>query len=187
MLDVTTPRFERFFAKLLGAEGGFNDIKADRGGATNFGISLKFLQSLTLSAGDIDHDGDIDRDDILALTPAKAMEIYKANFYDPVAGGAIKDDRVAYATFDAAVNCGNRTGAMLLQMAVNRLGLTLKPDGNIGSKTLDAVNALPGPWLLHELIEVRKQHYDAIITKAPDQKQFWRGWMNRNYGLIEKV
>ena len=38
-------RFEHAFAELLGIEGGFVDDPVDRGGATKYGISLRFLKA----------------------------------------------------------------------------------------------------------------------------------------------
>ena len=35
--------FQNAVKKVIQMEGGYNDIKEDRGGATNYGISLNFL------------------------------------------------------------------------------------------------------------------------------------------------
>ncbi len=48
-------------------EGGYFDHPNDPGGVTMYGVSLMFLKSLGLVEGDIDGDGDIDRDDVLAI------------------------------------------------------------------------------------------------------------------------
>ena len=46
---------------IIQREGGYNDIKEDKGGATNFGISLRYASGIGL---DLDNDGDVDKDDI---------------------------------------------------------------------------------------------------------------------------
>ena len=38
--------FESAIKKTLKHEGGYNEVKGDAGGATNFGISLRFLKSI---------------------------------------------------------------------------------------------------------------------------------------------
>ena len=40
-------------------EGGYVNDPDDPGGATNYGVSLRWLKSLGLDQGDIDHDGDL--------------------------------------------------------------------------------------------------------------------------------
>ena len=58
-------------------EGGFVDHKNDPGGATNYGVSLRWLKNEGI---DIDGDGKIDINDIKALTPSKAAELFKKEF-----------------------------------------------------------------------------------------------------------
>lgn len=68
---------------ILKHEGGLTDDPYDRGGITNYGISLKFAQSTKdKELLDIDKDGDIDREDIKKLTKERAIEVYKKHFWD---------------------------------------------------------------------------------------------------------
>jgi lysozyme family protein len=80
-------------AKLLGVEGGFVDDRADRGGATKYGISLRFLKAEgAIDANhdgfadfDLDMDGDIDGADIRNLTMSEAVALYHRCFWEPLA------------------------------------------------------------------------------------------------------
>ena len=68
--------FEAAHAHVAKWEGGYFDHPNDPGGVTMYGVSLMFLKGLDLWGGDIDGDGDIDRDDVLAVT--KECQIARA-------------------------------------------------------------------------------------------------------------
>ena len=71
-----SPRYARAARKLLQIEGGFVDDPKDRGGATKYGISLRFLAAEGAfdedgdgkADFDLDLDGDIDGQDIRDVT-----------------------------------------------------------------------------------------------------------------------
>lgn len=70
-------KFEEALENTLAFEGGFNDVKGDKGGATKYGISLNFLKSEKI---DIDGDKDTDADDIRLLDRVKVTKLYKEHF-----------------------------------------------------------------------------------------------------------
>ena len=57
--------FDTAIKKVLKHEGGYVDHKNDPGGATKYGISLRFIRKSNTEL-DLDGDGDIDSDDYLA-------------------------------------------------------------------------------------------------------------------------
>ena len=92
--------FESAIKQTLIHEGGYNEVKGDAGGATNFGISLRFLKGLddNLDLADINNDGKIDSLDIKNLTEEHAKKIYfeefwKANKCDLLASVLVVWDR----------------------------------------------------------------------------------------------
>lgn len=177
-------RFSICLAALLRAEGGFNDIAADRGGATNFGISLRFLRAeaaINPAIRALFPDGPIDATDIRSLTIDQAAKIYLWCFWLPLNCDALPA-QVDHAVFDQAVNAGARTAVRLLQRAVNTATArynTLLEDGAFGQKTLLAVKALPADQLAAAMRTVAAARYRALAKADPSQNVFLAGWLAR--------
>lgn len=171
---------------VLEHEGGFVDHPDDPGGATNHGISLRFLRDLP--DGDIDGDGDVDADDIRSLTPAVAGKFYKARFWDKVGCDRLPP-AVAVAVFDAAVNCGTSRAVRWLQEACNMMGAHLLVDGVSGSKTYAATVALGRdkgePLAL--LCGLRRQEYYNALAGKKEFRTFHLGWTRRVSSLLQRI
>lgn len=161
-------------------EGGFVDHSNDPGGATNFGVSLRFLRQEGI---DIDGDGDVDINDIRALTAAKSRDIYKEKFWIPCKCAQIRSTIIAAKVFDMAVNMGQRQAFKLVQRAVNALQYEhdLVVDGLVGVKTIDALNDLETKD--HELIDAIREEqadfYENLIHNKPELADFRLGWLRR--------
>ncbi|WP_413206735.1 glycoside hydrolase family 108 protein [Rhodospirillum sp. A1_3_36] len=167
-------------AEVLAHEGDFVNHPADPGGATNHGVSLRFLRSLGLELGDVDGDGDIDVDDIKALTSDDAAELFHLKFWGPCGCDKIAEISpiLAIKLFDVAVNVGVRQAVKLLQRATVPLGVGVVDDGIVGPQTLSAIRALRG-HLVSELCLQQRRFYLALIKKNPALKAFEAGWLAR--------
>lgn len=167
--------FERCLKVILGAEGGYSDHPADKGGKTNMGITEGTLAN-AYSKGIVPHK------DIKKLTRDEAANIYKVNYWVPS-----KAAEMAYPLcllhFDAAVNHGLGGAAKLLQRTINRIkGPVLKVDGVVGPATIKEVRLIPSGNLIFfcvELLKTRKEYFEAIAQNNPSQKVFLKGWLNR--------
>ena len=153
-------RFEHAFAELLGIEGGFVDDPVDRGGATKYGISLRFLKAEGAidedldgyADFDLDMDGDIDGADIRKLTVGDAKSLYKRSFWQVLECESFPRP-IGEMLFDQGVNGGNHAAKKLLQQAINAVlragqyrSIPLKVDGQIGEKARRAFDSM---WARH--------------------------------------
>jgi len=181
-------RFDEAVRRVLDHEGGFVDDPDDPGGATNWGVSLRFLRarlSGTNVAGidlDADGDGDVDADDVRGLTREQAVELYRTEFWDrydyekmPVGVGE--------KVFDACVNMGPRTAHRLLQRAIRAAGGgDLDDDGIVGPKTESALWAVGAPaCVVASFRSEMAGFYRVLATRRPSMEKFLRGWLRRAY------
>ncbi len=167
--------FEIAVDKLLKLEGGFVDNPADNGGATNYGISLRFLKSIQPTAT---------VNDIKTLNLLTAMNLYKKYFWDAYKIGQINDQGVAEKVFDMFVNMNPKSAALIVQKSINFLFYgKLTEDCIIGEKTIQAINnEVPG--LLLQIIRLNcVRHYVSIADKDKSQRQFFFGWV-KNRALL---
>jgi len=148
--------FELAAEKTLANEGGFVDDLFDKGGATNFGLSQRSYPTLNIKE----------------LTQEEALAIYKRDFwkYDDVL-----DQRIADKIFDMAFNMGH-AAIFLLQEIVLQV---VRPDGQWGPVTLDAVNRMDADALLTAYKAKLVSHYEAIAIANPTQEKFLKGWTAR--------
>jgi lysozyme family protein len=169
--------FEKCIPIILDHEGGskYTETPNDPGGATKFGISLLFLGKLSLIDGDIDHDGNIDADDIKSLSESQAENLYHEYFWNPLNLDEIKNNLLSLHIFDHAVNAGNGTAVKILQKLVNA-----DVDGKIGPNTISLVDKYSS---IHNIVSdyanARKRFYDNIISLHPNMVKFRAGWYNR--------
>lgn len=181
--------FKRAFRTTFNLEGGYVDDKVDNGGATNFGISMRFLKSLPVDKADINGDGQVTIADIEALKPEHAKEFYEKYFWNPCRCSEMHGD-VAVLHFDAAVNSGNKQANKLLQRALNSVGGNLVVDGACGLKTVGAVNAAccngkDGLFrLCVAMLNERQQFYNGLANDR-SQRTFHLGWTRRVSHLLE--
>lgn len=177
-----TNHFDYAFDKTLGHEGGYNNVKGDAGGATNYGVSLRFLSDLFKSKDwvDLDNNGKIDAEDIKNLSKKDAKKIYFEDFWLKNKIDKIQNKEVAAKFFDMSVNMGLTQSTKILQRALNHFKLfNLSEDGKIGPATLQAVNQTHGEQLLHMLRKECENFYTSLVERKPEYKKFLKGWLIR--------
>ncbi len=160
---------------VLKHEGGFVNDPADRGGATNLGITQATL------SGWRGHQVSVD--DVRNLTESEAREIYETNY--------LKKPKIDWLPFpypqvfvmDMAVNHGPGRAIKILQKTINKAGFgPISVDGGMGPATKAAAERAQeemGNYFQNALVEERKAFYEAIMAKNPSQERFRNGWMRR--------
>jgi lysozyme family protein len=160
--------------EIIRREGGFVNHVADRGGATNYGITIG-----TLSAW---RGKQVTVNDVRNLTLAEAKKIYEHQYIIQPNFHRIENAFLREVVVDAGVHSGTRTSARWLQRAV---GVTA--DGIIGPITLAAVNRADSRSVAAKCLAHRVRFLGNLITRDRSQAAFAAGWANRLGELIERV
>lgn len=172
-------------AKTLKWEGGYCNVAGDRGGETIFGIARNMHPKLSLW-----NIMDTYKNDFESFSKANYKELekqclgntdfkkqmdsfYREEFWDKIKGDCIESQHVANALYDFAVNSGVSRAVKSIQEV---LGVVV--DGNLGNKTLEAINKQEGKALCNKLCDKRKAFFEAIAKKGQNAK-FLNGWLNR--------
>lgn len=169
--------FAKAVAHIFEAEGGYVNNPYDRGGPTNFGITLA-----TLAA----HRGrPATANELSLLTKSEAEAIYLTRYWTPNGFDALASATVATVVFDQAVNRGPRIAVRALQSV---LELTTSPgldiDGDLGAQTALAANQAPERQLTIALIIEAQRGYVELWRAYPTQAHFLPGWLARTWQLF---
>lgn len=157
--------FEQGWKHIGLREGGFVNHRNDKGGATNWGITMGTYsrwQNRPVSVAEVEK-----------MSKETAKEIYRIFYWRPLDLDEVKHAGAGIAIFDQAVNRGLGFGK-----TVQRL-VGVNPDGHFGKKTLAAINARPGGEIVEIIARNAEAKYRAIVAADPSQMVFLKGWLNR--------
>lgn len=175
--------FDQAIEYVLHNEGVLSENPNDRGGITVFGISLRFLKSLSpieLKNYGI-HDA-VTEQTIRDLTEQQAKDILYGEFWQHARFSEIKNQEQCNYIFDMAVNSGIAQAIKCAQRAcwacMKRRALV--DDGILGDKTLMTIN-MCGFLLMPALRSERAGYYRLITQSNPENHVFLQGWLKRAY------
>jgi lysozyme family protein len=161
-------QFEPAFSKMMQNEGGYKltNIANDRGGMTYAGISRRAWQNWpgwsAVDAGQTPLTSDV-------------RIFYKLNFWDKIQGDFIDNDKIAESIFNFGVNAGTKVAVKLAQIVAG-----VEPDGNVGPKTLEALNKIPDAMFIPAYTLAKIARYRDIVKRDRTQIKFLMGWINRS-------
>lgn len=166
------PAFMAVIDKTLKHEGGFVDDKSDPGGATNWGISLRFLKGLNPK---------VTKYTIMKLTLDQAMEIYYVHFWKKFKMDAFPLS-IAAKLFDITVNAGNVQAVKILQRALRAVTLEhIVNDGIAGPVTFQILKKCDESALLAAFRSEHAAFYRELVASKPAFAKFKDGWLARAY------
>jgi lysozyme family protein len=114
--------FDIAIQNVLANEGEFVDDPKDSGGATKYGISLKWLKSLEGLVEAQIVAGVITVETIQQLTREQACALYRRYFWEPHAYERIANQHIATKVFDLTVNMGSVASHRCVQWALHATG-----------------------------------------------------------------
>lgn len=180
---VLASDFDRAIEFVLDHEGVYAE---DHAGPTKYGITLATLRALgdlddDEFVGDVDCDGDVDREDIRRLTREDAKGIYHRQWWMRYGYSAIINDRVAAKVLDLSVNMGPRRAHLLVQQALRACSKPVQLDGILGHETIGAINAVVPERVLCSLRSEAAGFYRLLVHRRPERGRYLSGWLNRAY------
>ena len=183
MADV----FDRLMTHVLGNEGGYANHPDDRGGETNWGVTVGVARKFGYAGP------------MRSMTRDQAVSIYRAKYwgapgYDRI---ALLSERVAGELFDTGVNMGPAVASTMLQRALNALNRQgkdypdLKADGDIGPATRSALTAFlrarggEGEVVLLKALNVLQgERYISLAEGRAANESFLYGWLRTRVEIV---
>lgn len=162
--------FADVWPMILRHEGGYVDHPADKGGPTNFGITLKTLDAY-LKGGSL---LPVTAFDVKNLNVTTAMKIYVDRYWSVIRAGEIQSQTVANAFMDMAVLMGPAQAAKLMQSVFG-----IKQDGIVGPVTLAQINASTERNTLAKFYMACTNFLVRLAAIDPTQVVFLTNWMKR--------
>jgi lysozyme family protein len=171
---------DELIEEVIEREGGYVNHPADRGGATNWGIT----EGVARRHGYVG--------EMRALPKSEAVAIYKRLYWLAPRFNAIAERAPALAAelFDTGINMGTGTATAFLQRALNALNRTgsdyadITVDRQIGAATLSALDAFlkkrgrgAETVLVKAVDALQGAHYVRLAETRPSQEAFLYGWL----------
>ncbi len=171
-------------------EGGLVDHKKDPGGITQWGVSLRHARNVgairsargvELLNFDLDNDGDIDADDIRALTKEQAKIVY-VNFWQrhrfkEITSPDGQHRKVVMKFYDLCLPMGYGGASRVVQRTLNTLQIATVEDGFVGPISRTNLNEAIAwnPVATLTTLMAQGEGYFRDLD-APD---FEKGWVKR--------
>lgn len=159
--------FDTAFEYLLQNEGAtFTDDKVDKGGPTNFGITLPVYSKY------LDREASVH--DLEVIDEETAKDLYLKLFWNVLYCDLLPYP-IAVTLFDTAVNKGQGVAIGFAQACLSGI----KADGIMGEETLKALQATDPEIFIVNYIKALLGSQIDLCLHAPSQLKYLKGWANR--------
>lgn len=170
---------------IVKSEGGYVNDPSDPGGPTKYGVTIHTMRRLNM---DLDHDGDVDIQDVKALTIGDAIEVFEKHYFKQAHINVLPQDLQA-AVYDMNVNSG-KNSIKMLQLTLNLFQAGLVVDSGLGQKTIDAafraVTDKGGIVVRDAFSVMRRDYLYSIADNRPASRKYAKridggkgGWIVR--------
>lgn len=149
--------------EILEFEGGYVDHPADKGGATNLGVTQRVYNAYRKALG-------LELRSVKELSIVEARAIYEEQYLKPIRFDSLPK-ALGFALADYAVNSGVSRAVKGLQKILGGLEV----DGILGANTLAKIKTRNSVELAKALCEERL----AFVRRLSNYKTFGRGWEAR--------
>lgn len=153
--------YEQAITQVFKDEGGYTNDRADKGGPTNWGITIYDARKYWKP--------DATAEDVKNMPKSVAEEIYVLHYARPLEYDSLPAG-VDYAVLDYGINSGIGRSAKVLQRL---LGVT--EDGSIGPVTLHAANSSDPNHLINSIYNERLE----FLKGLSNWNVYGHGWTNR--------
>lgn len=169
-------RFDDCLKVVLQFEGGYSDRAADRGGATNKGVTQATYTEWRVDQG-------LQPQAVRAISDTEVATIYRDGYWTAASRFSAPLDLVV---FDAAIQHGTGRAIKCVQRVIG-----VDADGLWGPRSDGALRAAlqqrTPRQLAQAVIDERRRFYNAIVAADPDQAANLNGWMNRMKSLERAI
>jgi lysozyme family protein len=160
--------------KILKWEGGYVNNPFDKGGATNMGVTLAAWQHLGHPTAT--------EEDIKSLTHDD-FKIVLRQYWNQWQADRIENQSIAEILVDWVWGSG------IWGIKIPQQILGVVADGQVGNKTIEALNAVNPAEFYAKIFQARKEFLAHIVAHNQSQSIFLKGWLNRlnDYQFEETV
>jgi len=177
------PAYDNPIGLILEHEGGYVNHKADRGGPTNFGVTIATYSKWLGREATID--------DVKNMTVETAREIYETQYLTGPRIHTLPEPYPQVLILDMAINHGPRNAIKMLQRTTNLAGFgPVSVDGIMGPGTRGSVERAQdamGNYFQNAIVEERIKFYHRIVERNSSQKVFLKGWLRRANSFLLSV
>lgn len=158
-------RFRKIYPHVLNVEGGFANLKNDKGGPTQFGIAYNY------NAGWLKRYGINSPMEIRNLTKDQAIDTYYLRYWLPSQSDELRDDKLALVYFDTVINNGQGAADKILANLDPKHWHIAGNGQNVGFF-----------WGLSTQFLLRRLYLDTTFF---NWKTFGLGWLNRMIHIVK--